>query len=172
MSSELNGAWGGWDAPDRWVTDNGLALDQYHNFMITHMTDWDVGFPVYKIYHNDELLWTSGPNMMAQEYENLWVSVGDSYYPAANGLFNGWSLRMFSDQSACAIHSCGIHATCTENAANDGYTCGCLAGYTDNGSGCMDVNECDSNPCSADETCHNYSGGYFCHRYVILKYVV
>ena len=56
-------------------------------------------------------------NMTPQEYENLWVSVGDSHYPAANGLFNGWSLRMFSDQSACAIHSCGNHATCTANAA-------------------------------------------------------
>ena len=76
--------------------------------------DSDAGF-VYKIYHNDQLLWTSEPNATPLEYENLWVAVGDSNYPAAHAMFNGWSLRMFSDTSSCAGHSCGPHSTCTES---------------------------------------------------------
>ena len=44
------------------------------------------------------------------------------------------------------------------------YTCECNSGFQDNGNGCEDVNECDSDPC-INAVCSNYDGGYSCDCY-------
>ncbi|XP_066930439.1 fibrillin-2-like isoform X6 [Clytia hemisphaerica] len=60
-------------------------------------------------------------------------------------------------------HNCSQHANCTE-FEND-YDCLCNRGFTGKGfgeNGCLDINECDSDPCSSNANCTNQIGSFFC----------
>lgn len=63
------------------------------------------------------------------------------------------------------INECSLENICApENAecvnTQGGYQCRCLAGFTgDPNKSCVDINECDSNPCGAGAICVNQDGG-------------
>ncbi|XP_043946477.1 uromodulin-like [Protopterus annectens] len=68
------------------------------------------------------------------------------------------------DVDECAhtsSNTCGS-AMCVNTFGS--YTCKCPAGYIENpsGSGCEDINECDSYPCSPLSSCVNIPGNYSC----------
>lgn len=44
-------------------------------------------------------------------------------------------------------------------------TCTCHAGYADNAGSCLDINECDSDPCDPNDTCLNNDGGFECSKF-------
>jgi hypothetical protein len=65
------------------------------------------------------------------------------------------------DECAAAVSPCGTTGTCTNTTGS--YTCGCDAGYTPGSGGCVDVNECATNPCGSTSTsCTNTTGSYTC----------
>jgi MYXO-CTERM domain-containing protein len=73
------------------------------------------------------------------------------------------------DVDECAQdNACGSELgdnTCTNNAG--GYTCACTDGFTFEGAGptltCVDIDECQDDPCGENSTaCNNADGGFFC----------
>lgn len=60
----------------------------------------------------------------------------------------------------CERFPCGMNAKCSPT---DPPQCLCLAGFKgDPQQGCVDVNECASNPCAYAARCVNEKGGYKC----------
>ncbi|XP_025084650.1 fibrillin-1-like isoform X2 [Pomacea canaliculata] len=64
------------------------------------------------------------------------------------------------DRDECVGDPCPSNSDCVNTQGS--YRCVCHPGYSnrDNGSFCLDVNECDNNPC--DQTCTNTEGSYTC----------
>ncbi|MBU1218322.1 hypothetical protein KKF34_15855 [Myxococcota bacterium] len=55
---------------------------------------------------------------------------------------------------------CGANSQC--QVSETGPVCGCDEGYEDTGSGCTDINECESNPCDVNADCENTEGSFSC----------
>ncbi|CAL8286351.1 unnamed protein product [Lota lota] len=66
------------------------------------------------------------------------------------------------DKCALAPNICG-HGTCVP--VQTGYTCSCDPGYklSDLQTNCIDMNECEQNPCEGRGHCVNTFGSYTCH---------
>ncbi|XP_019627679.1 PREDICTED: uncharacterized protein LOC109472382 isoform X5 [Branchiostoma belcheri] len=71
------------------------------------------------------------------------------------------------DIDACSAKPCHVQATCKDKPAPAiDATCTCKSGYLGdglvNGTGCSDINECESNPCQNGGTCTDMVNGYDC----------
>lgn len=60
----------------------------------------------------------------------------------------------------CDVHNCGKGGAC--NVRDHQIDCSCHPGYALQNSTCVDVDECDSKPCSENSMCINLSGSYKC----------
>ncbi|XP_073289230.1 wall-associated receptor kinase 2-like [Primulina huaijiensis] len=64
-------------------------------------------------------------------------------------------------------YACQQNSYCVDLAdtGRGGYRCNCSEGFEGNpylSPGCMDINECENNPCDAHATCINNPGSYIC----------
>ncbi|XP_076880482.1 adhesion G protein-coupled receptor L4 [Brachyhypopomus gauderio] len=86
--------------------------------------------------------------------------------------FIGDGIKVCSDYDECLniTQICGENATC--NNTEGSYYCTCKSGYsstggqqfkTNDGTHCMDINECkDSQRCGPFSKCHNTNGSFYC----------
>lgn len=74
----------------------------------------------------------------------------------------GFGGPLCEQESLCAATPdlCGAGAKCIDSTA--GYFCECLVGYRYDGTGCVDVNECDSSPCAPGADCTEEDGDFTC----------
>ncbi|KAK3100523.1 hypothetical protein FSP39_021282 [Pinctada imbricata] len=77
-----------------------------------------------------------------------------------------------NDTDGCASQPCDVDRTCIdlppdEHARLDrGYNCSdCAAGYRENDTKCVDIDECDENPSICPQQCDNSEGNYSCSCY-------
>jgi hypothetical protein len=78
----------------------------------------------------------------------------------------GWSVRNLAvlvDTCAAGTSGCSADATCSIDTAGVA-VCGCKAGFTGNGTTCVDVDECLGNTagCDPHAACTNVAGGAMC----------
>jgi len=65
------------------------------------------------------------------------------------------------DECAAATGPCGALGSCTNTVGS--YSCGCPPGYVAGAGGCVNVNECTTNPCGPTSTmCTDTPGSYTC----------
>ena len=57
---------------------------------------------------------------------------------------------------------CVIGELCVVNTVTGVPACHCSPGYQNINGKCVDINECDSNPCAADRECVNLIGSFHC----------
>ena len=79
--------------------------------------------------------------------------------------FYGWNCSgnatVTGSQSACSGNPCQHGSTCVD-VVGSGYVCHCVSGFT--GRDCeLNVDECQSSPCSQYATCYDAVNGYVCH---------
>ncbi|CAD5125802.1 DgyrCDS14008 [Dimorphilus gyrociliatus] len=68
---------------------------------------------------------------------------------------------VLNESYACNLQlACGSSGVCAKRNGND--TCICNKGFTFDGIGCVDLDECISNPCKGLATCINKEGSYEC----------
>lgn len=69
-----------------------------------------------------------------------------------------------SEAQKWSDYACLDNSYCVDSG--EGYRCSCSEGYTGNpyiAPGCIDVNECDTNPCAEHGICTNTQGSYTCY---------
>nr|XP_026692192.1 zonadhesin-like isoform X3 [Ciona intestinalis] len=76
--------------------------------------------------------------------------------------FSGYGDINCADINECMYrtHTCTAVQTCVNFPG--GYSCQCIPGYTNVNGYCVDINECDSNPCGSGQ-CKNTAGSYRCY---------
>ena len=61
-----------------------------------------------------------------------------------------------------AVFSCNTFGKTTCKNTLGSYICTCDEGFFTHGLYCLDVNECDDNPCHSLASCHNTAGSFYC----------
>uniref|UniRef100_A0A3B5L285 Adhesion G protein-coupled receptor L4 n=1 Tax=Xiphophorus couchianus TaxID=32473 RepID=A0A3B5L285_9TELE len=104
---------------------------------------------------------------------------GSSNVCLCNYGYTGDGIRTCKDDNECqnVTNICGDRAQCTNTEGS--YYCTCVPGYTstgddqfqpNDGSGCTDVDECESKlVCGPNSRCHNTNGSFYCscnHDYI------
>ena len=114
------------------MNSEGLALDEFSNIAIQQMEDAATGDYIYSIFVNDqEVYQTVNPNPMT--YQDLAVTVGDEYFPGADGIVSDFSMQTFAPGALCATMGCSIHASCqetTDPVLGNSALCICMPGFT------------------------------------------
>lgn len=63
-------------------------------------------------------------------------------------------------KSPCEAYTCGLNSKCTPT---DPPRCVCIPGFTSSGlNGCVNINECRTNPCAKNAICRDEIGSYKC----------
>ena len=62
------------------------------------------------------------------------------------------------DECVTDRHHCSSDAHCNDTIGS--YMCECESGFSGDGFNCIDIDECEANPCSVDGNCTNSQGSY------------